>query len=104
LCRAARDADPLSAAAGRPPWLSHFYLAHGLGVDSAEMPLLGTDLGEAFDESIVLTPGMVLVFEPVIWDDGMGGYRSEDVVVVTDDGWAPLSDHTYAPFHAEGAG
>jgi Xaa-Pro dipeptidase len=100
LCRAARDADPISAAAGTVPWLDHFYLVHGLGVDSAEMPLLGTDLGERFDESIVLAPGMVLVLEPVIWEDGKGGYRSEDIVVVTDDGWEPLSDHTYAPFAA----
>lgn len=98
LCRAARVADPVTASAGSMPWLEHFYLVHGLGVDSAEMPLLGTDLGEAFDESVVLTPGMVLVLEPVIWDDGWCGYRSEDIVVVTDDGWEPLSDHTYAPF------
>ena len=98
LCRAGRAADPVSAAAGTAPWLAHFYLVHGLGVDSAEMPLLGTDLGEAFDSSVVLAPGMVLVLEPVIWDDGAGGYRAEDIVVVTDDGWEPLSDHTYAPF------
>ena len=80
------------------PWLPHFYLAHGVGTDSAEMPLIGTDLGEAFDETFVLAPGMVLVLEPVIWDDGHAGYRSEEIVAVTDDGWVPLSDHTYAPF------
>jgi Xaa-Pro aminopeptidase len=80
------------------PWLPHFYLAHGVGTDSAEMPLIGTDLGDAFDESLVLAPGMVLVLEPVIWDDGHAGYRSEEIVAVTDDGWVPLSDHTYAPF------
>jgi Xaa-Pro dipeptidase len=62
------------------------------------MPLIGTDLGPAFDDSIVLAPGMVLVIEPAIWDDGAGGYRSEDIVAVTDDGWAALSDYTYAPF------
>jgi Xaa-Pro aminopeptidase len=62
------------------------------------MPLIGTDLGPAFDDSIVLAPGMVLVIEPVIWDDGDGGYRSEDVVAVTDDGWVALSDYTYEPF------
>lgn len=101
LCRSAREADPASAAAGRDPWLPHFYLVHGLGVDSAEMPLFGTDLGPDFDESVTLEPGMVLVLEPVIWDDGHGGYRSEDIVVVTDDGWAPLSDHPYAPFGSE---
>lgn len=80
------------------PWLPHFYLAHGVGTDSAEMPLVGTDLGEAFDESLVLAPGMVLVLEPVIWDDGHAGYRSEEIVAVTDDGWVALSDHTYEPF------
>lgn len=80
------------------PWLPHFYLAHSVGTDSAEMPLVGTDLGEAFDESLVLVPGMVLVLEPVVWDDGHAGYRSEEIVAVTDDGWVQLSDHTYAPF------
>ena len=95
LCRAAIAAD---AGAGRRPWIEHFYLAHGVGTDSAEMPLIGTDLGEAFDETLVLAPGMVLVLEPVIWDDGAAGYRSEDIVAVTDDGWMPLSDHPYDPF------
>jgi Xaa-Pro aminopeptidase len=66
------------------------------------MPFFGTDLGEAFDGSFSLVPGMVLVLEPVIWADGAGGYRSEDLVVVTDDGWAPLSDYPYAPFEAAG--
>lgn len=102
LCRAAIAADPESKSAGRNPWLPHFYLVHGLGVDSAEMPLLGTDLGSEFDDSVVLTPGTVLVLEPVIWDDGHGGYRSEDVFVVTDDGWTALSDHAYTPFEIPG--
>lgn len=87
-----------AANGGVKPWLTHFYLAHGVGTDSAEMPLVGTDLGEAFDEAQVLTPGMVVVMEPVIWDDGAGGYRSEDVFAVTDDGWVQLSDFPYEPF------
>lgn len=94
LTRAACEGFP----AGGRPWLPHFYLVHSVGTDSAEMPLIGTDLGAAFDESVVLAPGMVLVLEPVIWDDGHAGYRSEEIVAVTDDGWFPLSDHTYAPF------
>jgi Xaa-Pro dipeptidase len=102
LCRAARKADPLSAAEGSKPWLEQFYLAHGLGVDSAEMPFFGTDLGEEFDDSFVLEPGMAFELEPVIWTEGTGGYRSEDLVVVTDDGWAPLSDYTYAPYEDPG--
>jgi len=76
---------------GSRPWLSYFYLAHGIGTDSAEMPMVGTDLGDAFDASLVLQPGMVLVFEPVIWDDGEAGHRSEEIVAVTDDGYRRLS-------------
>jgi Xaa-Pro dipeptidase len=95
LARAAIDAD-----GGNRPWIEHFYLVHGVGTDSAEMPMVGTDLGDAFDERQVLAPGMVLVLEPVIWDDGAAGYRAEDIVAVTDDGWMPLSDHPYDPFAA----
>jgi Xaa-Pro aminopeptidase len=89
------------AAGGRRPWPAHFYLAHGTGTESAEMPLIGTDLGDAFDESVVLAPGMVLVFEPAIWDDGAGGYRAEEIVAVTAEGWVPLSHHSYAPYGAD---
>jgi len=95
LGRAAIDAN-----GDTKPWLEHFYLAHGVGTDSAEMPMIGTDLGEAFDEQLVLAPGMVLVLEPVIWDDGAAGYRSEDIYAITDDGWVQLSDHPYDPFEA----
>jgi Xaa-Pro aminopeptidase len=76
---------------GRRPWLPYFYLAHGVGTDSAEMPFVGTDLGDDFDESLVLAPGMVLVFEPVIWDDGAAGHRSEEIVAVTENGYRWLS-------------
>lgn len=93
LARAAIDAN-----AGTRPWIEHFYLAHGIGTDSAELPMIGTDLGDAFDEQQIMAPGMVLVLEPVIWDDGFAGYRSEDVFAVTDDGWMPLGDHPYDPF------
>ena len=77
-------AADLTAAAievdgGSKPWMPHFYLGHGLGIDSAEMPYVGSDIGEAFDASLVLAAGMVLVLEPVVWEDGAGGYRSEEV-------------------------
>ncbi|WP_426574694.1 M24 family metallopeptidase [Aquihabitans sp. McL0605] len=99
LAQAAIEAD----GGGAKPWVEHFYLAHSVGTDSAEMPMIGTDLGDQFDASQVLTPGMVLVFEPVIWDDGAAGYRSEDLIAITDDGWMPLSDHPYDPFVPVGA-
>lgn len=90
----ATAADLVAAASlddGRRPWLSYFYLAHGIGTDSAEMPFVGTDLGDEFDASLTLQPGMVLVFEPVIWDDGRAGHRSEEIVAVTTDGYVRLS-------------
>jgi Xaa-Pro dipeptidase len=98
LCRAAEQAVP-AGGGGERPWLPHFYLAHGVGVESAEMPLVGTDLGAAFDDGLVMAPGMVLVLEPAIWQDGVGGYRSEEIVAVTDDGWVHLGGgHPYDPF------
>jgi len=41
-----------------------------MGTDPAEMPFVGTDLGEEFDAQLVLEAGMVLVLEPVVWEDG----------------------------------
>jgi Xaa-Pro dipeptidase len=93
LTRAATEAN-----GGSRPWLPHFYLGHGIGVNAAEMPLIGTDLGDEFDENYVLAPGMVVVLEPVVWEDGTGGYRSEEIVVITEEGWIKLTDYPYAPY------
>jgi Xaa-Pro dipeptidase len=91
-------AAAIGAAGGTKPWMPHFYLGHGLGIDSAEMPYVGSDIGEAFDASLVLVDGMVLVLEPIVWDDGAAGYRSEEVLRITDDGWEPMTDYSYDPF------
>jgi Xaa-Pro aminopeptidase len=91
-------AAAITAAGGVKPWMPHFYLGHGLGIDSAEMPYVGSDIGEAFDASLVLVAGMVLVLEPIVWDDGAAGYRSEEVLLITDDGWEPMTDYSYDPF------
>ena len=88
----------IAANGGRKPWLPHFYLGHGIGTNAAEMPMIGTDLGQEFDDNFVYPAGMVLVLEPVVWEDGTGGYRSEEIVVITEDGFAPLTDYTYAPY------
>ncbi len=93
LTRAATDAN-----GGSKPWLPHFYLGHGLGIDSAELPYVGSDIGEEFDETHVLESGMIMVLEPVVWDDGHAGYRAEEVVLITEDGWVPLTDYSYDPF------
>ncbi|HVX16740.1 MAG TPA: M24 family metallopeptidase [Acidimicrobiales bacterium] len=91
-------AAAIEAAGGTKPWMPHFYLGHGLGIDSAEMPYVGSDIGEAFDASLVLEAGMVLVLEPIVWDDGAAGYRSEEVLLITSDGWEPMTDYPYDPF------
>ena len=86
------------ANGGARPWLPHFYLGHSIGVNAAETPMIGTDLGDEFDENFVLEPGMVMVLEPVVWEEGTGGYRSEEVVVITEEGWIPLTNYPYHPY------
>ncbi|CKI22172.1 Xaa-Pro peptidase family protein [Mycolicibacterium smegmatis] len=86
------------AAGGQKPWLPHFYLGHGIGTSAAEMPMIGTDLGQEWDDNFVFPDGMLLVFEPVVWEDGTGGYRGEEIVVVTEGGWMPLTAYPYDPY------
>ena len=88
----------IAANEGRKPWLPHFYLGHGIGTYPAETPLIGTDFGEDFDDNFVFPTGMVLVLEPVVWEDGTGGYRGEEIVVITEDGFMTLTDYPYAPY------
>ena len=103
VARAGATAGDLARAAtaangGSRPWLPHFYLGHGIGVNAAEMPMIGTDLGAEFDDNFVLRSGMVLVLEPVVWEDGTGGYRSEEVLVITEEGSTRLTDYPYDPY------
>ena len=103
VVRAGVPASDLTAAAielcgGDRPWMAHFYLGHGLGLESAEAPYVGTDLGDGYDRRLILAAGMVLVIEPIVWDEGHSGYRSENVFVITDDGCVNLSDYPYDPY------
>ncbi len=66
VTRAGVPASDLTAAAmevceGDRPWMAHFYLGHGLGLDSAEAPYVGTDLGDGYDRRLMLAAGMVLM-------------------------------------------
>lgn len=91
-----------AAAGGQKPWLPHFYLGHGIGTSAAEMPMIGTDLGQQWDDDFIFPDGMLLVFEPVVWEDGTGGYRGEEIVVVTEGGWIPLTSYPYDPYEVSG--
>ncbi|MBW8709945.1 MAG: aminopeptidase P family protein [Mycobacterium sp.] len=88
----------IAANRGQKPWLPHFYLGHSIGTNAAEMPMIGTDLGEEFDDNFVFPAGMVLVLEPVVFHDGTGGYRSEEIVVITENGYVSLTDYPYTPY------
>jgi Xaa-Pro aminopeptidase len=88
----------IAANGGSKPWLPHFYLGHGIGTYPAEAPMIGTDLGAEFDDNFVFPEGMVLVLEPVVFEDGTGGYRSEEIVIITEDGYQLLTDYPYTPY------
>ncbi len=103
VMRAGVPASDLTAAAkavcgGEQPWMAHFYLGHGLGLDLAEAPYVGTDLGDSYDRRLVLDAGTVIVIEPIVWDEGHSGYRSENVYVITEDGSVNLTDYPYDPY------
>jgi len=98
VCRPGATAADLHRAAlaangrGRPtPWPRPLYLAHGLGLGGVEPPFVGTDLGLEVEARTVLEPGMVLVLEPYAWEEGLGGYRAEQTIVITPLGYERLS-------------
>lgn len=88
LVRAARAVF----GADRPsPWPVPLYLAHGVGIGGVEPPFIGTDLGSEVEEATILTAGNVLVLEPYVWEEGAGGYRAEQMIVLTETGFERLS-------------
>jgi Xaa-Pro dipeptidase len=98
VCRPGATAADLHRAArgvtgteGPAPWPVPLYLAHGIGIGGVEPPFIGTDLGLAAEESVLLAPGMVLLLEPCDWEEGRGGYRAEQALVVTASGYELLS-------------
>jgi Xaa-Pro aminopeptidase len=65
-----------------PPWPYPLYVAHGVGTELAEPPFAGADFAPEDEAAMVLTEGNVLMVEPYIWEEGVGGYRAEYCVVV----------------------
>jgi Xaa-Pro aminopeptidase len=69
-----------------PPWPYPLYVAHGVGLGSVEPPFAGTDLGPEAEAFMPIEPGQVILVEPYIWQEGVGGYRAELCVVITPEG------------------
>jgi Xaa-Pro aminopeptidase len=75
-----------------PPWPFPLYVAHGVGWNSIEPPLAGTDLPADAEAAQRIEPGMLLLIEPYIWREGVGGFRAELAVEVTESGSRRVSE------------
>jgi Xaa-Pro dipeptidase len=65
------------------------FIAHGMGLHLHEDPYLGPTADQP------LEPGMVLAFEPLVFDTGYDfGMQIKDVVLITEDGCELLSNYT----------
>jgi len=77
------------------PWPYPLYVAHGVGTELAEPPFAGADFAPEAEEAMVLTEGNVLMVEPYIWREGVGGYRAEYCIVVGGGGTEIVSSLPY---------
>lgn len=69
------------------PHYARTHVGHGIGLAGAgyDAPLLGPNDSHTIEE------GMVLCVETPYYEFGMGGVQIEDMIVVTETGWRPLS-------------
>lgn len=69
--------------AGLQSYLAHS-LGHGVGLEIHEFPRLKY---QGADHHVRLKAGMVITIEPGLYQPGVGGYRFEDTIVITKDGY-----------------
>jgi Xaa-Pro aminopeptidase len=68
-----------------PYWRQH--TGHAIGLRNHEAPFL--DVGD----HTILEPGMVFTIEPGLYEEGLGGLRHSDTIVVTEDGIEKLTEY-----------
>jgi Xaa-Pro aminopeptidase len=94
-CRPGKTAADIHRAAGE-----HItsYVGHGLGIGQDPPIIGGMSISVEEEEKWVLEPGMSLVVEPIVFREGIGSYRSEIVMFITEQGYEPITAFPYGPF------
>lgn len=93
-CKPGRTAADLHRAAGDN---ITSYVGHGLGIGQDPPIIGGMSISWEEEEQWVLEPDMCLVIEPIIFREGVGSYRSEVVMFITEKGYEPITTFPYGP-------
>ncbi len=80
-----------------PPWPKGLYLAHGMGLEGVEPPYVGTDLGVDIENEWVFQPNVPMALEPYVYQEGVGGFRHELLVYITETGYKVYSEWPFGP-------
>ena len=95
-CRPEKTAADLRRAFQKTELLPETPIAHGAGL-GFEPPMVGIDLGVEVDEASVLQAGMVLVLQPYVWEEGVGGFWAKETVLITAQGHERLTTLPHGP-------
>jgi len=95
-CRPGATIAEIRQAAGPRQADAPRYLIHGLGM-GLEPPVGAKGLGPDLEKSWVLETGMVLTLAPYVWEEGVGGFRASETLVITPQGHEIISNFSHGP-------